>query len=100
MRSALTILAVALSIACLCAQTATLRGRVTDESGAVVPSARITLTGSNGSVATTSADNFGAYSFTGLAAGDYALRAAAPDLAQPKPINISLHGGLQTVNLT
>ncbi len=75
------------------AQTATLGGQVADESGAVVPGAKVTI-GSR--IAT--ADNNGMYAVTGLAAGSYSVTAAAPDLAM-QPVKIILKSGAQTLNL-
>jgi hypothetical protein len=83
----------------LLAQTAALRGQVTDESRAVIPGAKVTLAGAAGSVKTTAADNNGAYSFVGLAPGSYSVQATAPQLAMPKPATIALKPGLQTLNL-
>ncbi len=85
--------------ASLSAQTAGLRGQVTDESGAVVPSAKVTLTAIGGSVKTTAADSVGDYSFTGLPPGAYAVRASAPELAQAQAAKIVLKPGQQTLNL-
>ncbi len=82
----------------LFAQNATLRGQVTDQSGAVVPAATITLTDAKGLAKTTSADNNGAWSFAGLAPGNYGVQASAPQLALA-PARISLKAGVQTLNL-
>jgi len=57
--------------------TATLRGVVTDNSGAVIPSVPITLLG-GGSANTTKTQADGSYSFVGLAAGEYTLKAVYP----------------------
>jgi len=81
------------------AQTATLRGQVTDESRAVIPGANVTLTGPAGLVKTTAADNNGLYSFVALAPGSYTVQAAAPQLALPQPAKIGLKPGVQTLNL-
>ena len=48
----------------LFAQTGTLRGVVTDESGAIIPGAKITLTGNAGTAKTAVAGNDGSYTFT------------------------------------
>src|SRR5262245_37119082 len=57
--------------------TGTLRGTLTDNSGAVIPSAAITLTSTTGPrAATTRID--GTWSFPALPAGDYVLRVAYP----------------------
>src|SRR5438094_2288741 len=82
----------------LFAQTATLRGTVTDESGAIVPGAKITLTASSGTASTAVAGADGSYSFTGIAPGDYVAQASAPDLATP-PLKLTIRPGVQTLNL-
>src|SRR5438093_1215325 len=82
----------------LFAQTATLRGIVTDESGAIVPGAKITLTATGGSASTAVAGDDGSYSFTGIAPGDYLTQASAPDLATP-PLKFTLRPGVQILNL-
>lgn len=83
----------------LCAQTAILRGQVTDESGAVVPGAKVSLTGAPGGSKSTAADATGAYAFAGLTPGDYTVLASAPDLSQAQPARIALKAGSQTLNL-
>src|SRR5271154_4991260 len=80
------------------AQTATLGGQVADETGAMVPGARITITGPGNAVKTATADNNGRYSVTSLPAGSYSVVAAAPDLAM-QPVKIVLKAGAQTLNL-
>src|SRR2546421_277739 len=82
----------------LFAQTATLRGVVTDESGAIVPGAKITLTAGPGTVNTAVAGNDGSYSFNGISPGDYVAEASAPDLATA-PIKTTIRPGVQTLNL-
>ncbi len=82
----------------LFAQTATVRGVVTDPSGAVVPSARVTVKGANATTEAVSG-NDGSYSVTGLTPGQYTVQAFAPQLAMPQPAPISLTGGVQTLNL-
>jgi hypothetical protein len=61
----------ALSVSLL-AQTATVRGVVTDETGASVPSAKVTVTRSSLSRSATAGNN-GSYAVTGLPAGDYTV---------------------------
>ena len=80
-------------------QTAILRGQVTDQSGAVVPAAKVTVTGPNARSKTFIADQKGAYAFTGLEPGAYQVIAAAPQLATAQPVAITLHSGVQTLNL-
>jgi Carboxypeptidase regulatory-like domain len=81
------------------AQTANLRGQVTDQAGALVPGAKVTLTGPGDRVQSTTADGNGAYSFVGLAPGNYAVAGSAPDLVSPRATTISLVPGPQTLNL-
>src|SRR3989475_6324075 len=82
----------------LFAQTSTLRGIITDDSGAIVPGAKITLTANSGSTSTAAAGSDGSYSFTGIAPGDYNAQASAPDLATP-PLKLTIRPGVQTLNL-
>jgi hypothetical protein len=83
----------------LCAQTASLRGQVMDETGAVVPGAKVTLVGPSGTASVTTSGNDGSYSIAGLAPGSYTVRADAPDLAQTQPVKIVLKPGMQTLNV-
>src|SRR5881628_1444308 len=90
-----------LAIVCspgLFAQTATLRGVITDESGAVVPGANVTLTenGRNSKTAISGPD--GSYSIAGLVSGTYMLQASAPDLAAA-PVRVVLSPGVQIFNI-
>ncbi|HEY3454429.1 MAG TPA: TonB-dependent receptor [Bryobacteraceae bacterium] len=80
------------------AQTASLRGQVVDQSGAVVPKAAVTLTAESGLVRKTATAENGFYSFGGLAPGRYTVQAAAPKLEQ-EPVQIVLKLGTQTLRL-
>src|SRR5213594_639207 len=82
----------------LFAQTGTLRGTVTDDSGAIVPGAKITLTANSGTATTAVAVGDGSYSFTGIAPGDYVAQASAPDLATA-PLKLTIRPGVQTLNI-
>src|SRR5579872_4765869 len=57
--------------------TGTLRGVVTDPSGATVPGASITATGAGGQVKVGATNQQGLYSITGLAPGKYTVRVLA-----------------------
>jgi hypothetical protein len=81
------------------AQTASLGGQVTDETGAVVPGAKVTLTGPGGRVQSTTANEQGSYSVTGLTPGDYGVTGLAPQLATLQTTVIALRPGVQTLNL-
>jgi hypothetical protein len=82
----------------LFAQTGTLGGTVTDETGAIVPGTTITLTRNGGTAVTATAGADGSYSFTGIAPGDYVAQASAPDLASA-PSKLSIRTGVQTLNI-
>jgi hypothetical protein len=83
------------------AQTATLRGQVADESGAVVPGATVTLSGPAGKIRTSNSDEKGAYAFVGVQPGNYSVEASAPQLKQLQPASIKLQpGAAQVLNLT
>src|SRR5262245_27381030 len=81
------------------AQTVSLRGQVTDQSGAVIPKAQVTLNGPSGLVRTATTDDRGGYSFTELPTGEYSVVASAPNLTLLEPAKITLKSGPQTLNL-
>ena len=76
------------------ASTATLRGTITDPTGALIPGATVTVTTASGApIRETTADSSGAYSVTGLAAGSYIVRASFPGFAPFKMPAIALAAG-------
>jgi hypothetical protein len=81
------------------AQTATLNGHVTDDSGAVVPGATVMLSGPNGLGRTSTSGGDGLYGFIGLPPGDYLVQASAPALAMAQPLKTSLGVGARTLDL-
>jgi hypothetical protein len=81
------------------AQTASLHGRVTDESDAIVPGSQVLLTGAAKFSKLTTAGNDGSYSFISLPSGDYTVQASAPGLGLRAPVHITLKAGVQTLNL-
>src|SRR3981189_3283783 len=71
------------------AATSTVRGVMTDDSGAVVPAASVTLTGS-GKTRTAQTQADGSYTFPGVAPGQYHVKAAFPGFAPvDKPVAVS-----------
>lgn len=83
----------------IAAQTVSLRGQITDQNGAVVPAAKVTLKASPDLVKIAIADSNGRYSFTGLTPGDYIVEASAPSLMLQEPAKIALKTGSQTLDL-
>ena len=78
----------------------TLRGAITDELGAVIVGANVTLTDASGVQKKTTTNGEGAYSFAGLAPGKYALQAIAPGFAPSESKEIEITGARQTMDLT
>ncbi len=92
-------LAVSLLVPPAFTQTITLHGQVTDESGAVVPGAAVSLAGPEGFSRTAVAANDGSYSFGGLTAGSYTVRATAPGLVLREAAQVTLRAGSATLNV-
>jgi hypothetical protein len=68
----------------------TLRGKVTDPTGAVIPQATVTATGAKGQKATTVTDNQGAYELKGLSPGTYTITTAAKGFAVSTEQNFAI----------
>lgn len=81
------------------AQSGSLHGQVTDQNGAIVLGAKVTVHGPRGLVKTATTDQGGLYSFANLPAGDYTLEASALSLALQEPVKVTLRTGSQTLNL-
>ncbi len=79
-------------------QTASLSGRITDESGAIVQGAAVTLSDAKGVQAAVSRPD-GTYSFSRLAPGDYLITASAPQLSFPTPATLKVRAGTNTFDL-
>ena len=99
MKHILPLLLVLFASSSALAQTASLRGLVTDQNGAAVAGAKVTVSGRSVLIKTTNTDKNGVYGFTGLPPGDYEVRASAPNLELAAPAKISLKSGAQTLDL-
>jgi hypothetical protein len=77
----------------------TVHGVVTDESGALVPGAKVTVSNAAGPVKSATAGNDGSYSIVGLDAGSYTVQATLPGFQQLKPAPVELRGGTQTATV-
>jgi len=81
-------------------QAITLHGQVTDETGAVIPEAIVTLTGPDGVPRAAVATKEGSYSFNNLPAGNDTVNASSPGLALRQRPQVSAKAGSQTLNLS
>ncbi len=85
-----------------CAQTlgvGILKGQVTDESGAVIPGAKVTASGPGGVVKSATAIADGTYTLPGLAPGAWTVQAASPGMTQHQPAKINVSAGTQMLNI-
>src|ERR1700686_2910830 len=75
--------------------TGAINGTVIDQTQAVVTGAKAVLTSAAGEKRESQTDDKGAYSFTGLKAGAYALTITAPNFAPKTFDNVALTAGLE-----
>src|SRR5690349_17271389 len=71
----------------------TLRGRVTDPSGAVVPQAKVTATGADGKSAEVLSNQQGVFQFKALAPGSYTVTATAKGFAVDTEAEVKVAAG-------
>ena len=88
---------------CLCLQVAatqqrlgSLRGQITDELGALVVGATITLTATDGVQKTAATNAEGAYTFNSLTPGKYRLKVTAPGFSPYESGEVEVAGGRRT----
>ena len=82
------------------APTATLNGKVVDQTGAVIPQATVTVTASGGKQSTATTDQAGGFEIPALAPGTYSVAAAAEGFAPLSKPGVELVAGQkQTLNL-
>ena len=79
--------------------TASLHGQVTDQIGAIVVGAKVTIRGPDGQIKTVTTGSDGSYSFPNLKTGDYTIEVFAQSLALEMPLKITLLSGTQALNL-
>ncbi len=81
--------------------TASLTGRVTDQTGAVIPQASVVVTAADGKQTNATADAAGGFAIHGLAPGTYSVAASAKGFALFKKDGVTLvPGQSQSVNLS
>jgi hypothetical protein len=88
------------SLAMSAQQLGILRGVVTDESGALVPGAKVVVSDGARPVKSVTAGNDGSYSIAGIPSGKYTVQASSPGLVQFQPATVEINGGATaTANL-
>src|SRR5687768_479864 len=78
----------------------TLRGLVTDELGAAIVGASVTLTDATGVQKQTTTNGEGVYTFSGLTLGNYKLEAIAPGFTQTDEQTVEIKSGRQSLDIT
>jgi iron complex outermembrane receptor protein len=89
-----TLIILCASVASFAADSAAISGRVLDPSGNPIAHAEIHLDQATGAASlSTATTSDGAYSFVGIAPGDYLLGASAPSLSLKQPVAVRLKDG-------
>src|SRR6201988_3794603 len=78
----------------------TLRGLITDELGAAIVGANVTLTDATGVQKKTTTNGEGVYTFAGLAPGSYKLQAIATGFTQTEEQTVDIKAGRQSLDVT
>lgn len=92
---------VAFSINAFAQNRTTLRGSISDEFGATIVGATVTLTDASGVAKTATTNNDGVYSFTNLAPGKYKISAVATGFASSEAVDIDVAANRRDpVNIT
>jgi hypothetical protein len=79
-------------------RTGSLRGHVTDELGALVVGATVTIIAADGTQKNAASNNEGTYSFNSLPPGPYTLRVAAPGFSSYEKTELSIAAGPRTTH--
>jgi hypothetical protein len=97
----LTLLILLFPVAVAAQQTrGTLRGLITDELGAAIVGASVTLTDASGVQKKTTTNGEGVYTFAGLALGNYRVQAVASGFTQTDEKEVEIKTGRQSVDIT
>jgi len=89
----LIVLSTFASLAVAQSSSGTLRGRVTDPSGAVIPQAKVTATSSNGKSVDALTNHEGRFEFRGLIPGAYTVSTSAKGFAVDTEPDVKVAGG-------
>jgi Carboxypeptidase regulatory-like domain len=87
------LLSILTALAAAQTSTGTLRGRVTDPSGAVIPQVTVMANTAEGRSATVVTNNQGVYEFKGLPEGSYTVTALAKGFATDQEDNVNVAAG-------
>src|SRR5690349_20865470 len=99
--SILTMFVLLLSVSVSAQQArGTLRGAITDELGAVIVGATVTLTDATGLEKKTTTNGEGVYTFAGLPLGSYKIQTVSPGFTESDPTAVEIKGGRQTLDIT
>ena len=90
---ALILLSMLASFASAQTSGGTLRGRVTDPSGAVVPQAKVTVTGADGKSSEGLTNHEGTFEFRGLIPGAYTVKTIAKGFAEDDEADVKVTAG-------
>ena len=96
---ALAICALAFSVPALAQATGTLRGQVTDPSGAVVVSATVSVTSATGQTSSTTTNKQGTYELKNLAPGKYSLTATAQGFSAYQLTDVNVPAAVQQLDI-
>jgi len=100
LRLKLAVLLVFVSALAMHAQSVgSIHGVITDESGALVPGAKITVSNASGPVKNATSGDDGSYTISGLQAGTYTVTASSPGLVQIAPATVDFSGGVRSASL-
>jgi hypothetical protein len=97
--SSLTLLLCLASALTAMAQSTPLRGRVSDETGAVIPGATITATDRTGRAFSTKSSSDGSYSLTAIPPGTYVVEAKFVGFFMKQPVTFVARGQATNLNL-
>jgi hypothetical protein len=92
-------LTIFLSLASFAQSLSSIRGTISDESGAVIPGAKVTASGPSGATKAVISAADGSYIINGLAPGKYSVVATSPGLTQFQPTVVDLSGAAVTANI-
>src|SRR5690349_12673592 len=99
--SVLTIVVLLLSVSVAAQQArGTLRGLITDELGAVIVGASVTLTDATGVQKKTTTNGEGLYTFAGVAPGSYKIQAVANGFNPSEEAAVEIKNGRQSLDIT